>query len=426
MIKKISITILLLIALNGFAQKSNSSPYSFFGIGENVETLSVEQIGMGGAGVSFQDNYHLNFSNPASLASLQYTVYTVAGTINNLTVKDNVESEKASNTKLSYLTVGVPISKNSGLFFGLKPKSSVGYSLLKNTLDNEDEIIDATLLEGSGGVNSVFLGVGKKIAKGFNIGLKGEYTFGNIENAVTNQLADISLATKYKTKSTANGFNLHLGAQYQKQFKNELNLNLGIALEFENELDVDGNEYIYTLNTATGVSKDTISSSNIKGIVKSPLKTTIGVGLGKANKWFASVDYSFQDALEFTGGYFDLFNNVQYENSNKLAVGGFYIPKFNSISSYWNRVVYRAGLKIEKTGLKVSSQQSLSQFTSIDDFGISFGVGLPIGNQLSNINVAFELGKRGNTDNGIVQENYFNLRLGLSLNDKWFRKRKID
>ena len=62
---------------------------------------------------------------------------------------------------------------------------------------------------------------------------------------------------------------------------------------------------------------------------------------------------------------------------------------------------------------------------SINEFGISFGVGLPINKELSNINLGFEFGKRGTTNNGLVQENYINFRLSLSLNDKWFKKIQI-
>jgi hypothetical protein len=51
---------------------------------------------------------------------------------------------------------------------------------------------------------------------------------------------------------------------------------------------------------------------------------------------------------------------------------------------------------------------------------------LPLGNRLSNVNVGFEYGKKGTTSNGLLEENYFNFRLSLSLNDIWFRKRKID
>ena len=122
-------------------------------------------------------------------------------------------------------------------------------------------------------------------------------------------------------------------------------------------------------------------------------------------------------------------SSFQYEDSNRFSLGGFYLPKINSISSYWKRVTYRAGLRFEKVGLAIDGSGSGTNFTSINDFGMSFGLGLPL-KQLSNVNLGFEYGKRGTTSNNLIQENYFNFRLSLSLTasgaQSWFVKRKID
>ena len=96
----------------------------------------------------------------------------------------------------------------------------------------------------------------------------------------------------------------------------------------------------------------------------------------------------------------------------------------NSISSYWDRVTYRAGLRFEDTGLLVKAG---NDFTKVKDFGINVGLGLPLPRQLSNVNIGFEYGQKGTTNNSLVKENYFNIRMSLSLNDiKWFKKTRID
>ena len=58
--------------------------------------------------------------------------------------------------------------------------------------------------------------------------------------------------------------------------------------------------------------------------------------------------------------------------------------------------------------------------------GITLGIGMPITGSFSNINFGFEIGKKGTTTSGLVQENYANLSVGMSLNDKWFVKRKFN
>ena len=46
---------------------------------------------------------------------------------------------------------------------------------------------------------------------------------------------------------------------------------------------------------------------------------------------------------------------------------------------------HRAGVRYEKTGLVINDE-------SKNEFGISFGVGLPLGNRISSANFGFEIG----------------------------------
>jgi hypothetical protein len=61
----------------------------------------------------------------------------------------------------------------------------------------------------------------------------------------------------------------------------------------------------------------------------------------------------------------------------------------------------------------------------LTETGITFGLGLPLAG-LSNANVGIEISKRGQKDAGLVQETIVALRVGLSLNDIWFIKRKYN
>jgi hypothetical protein len=110
---------------------------------------------------------------------------------------------------------------------------------------------------------------------------------------------------------------------------------------------------------------------------------------------------------------------VSYQKYQKISLGGYYIPNYNSFTSYAKRLVYRGGFKYEKTGLVFNSQ-------SINDIGLTLGVGFPVTGSFSNVNLGFELGKKGTTSANLVQENYANFSISLSLNDRWFEKRKFN
>ncbi|MFZ2284181.1 MAG: hypothetical protein WAV86_09920 [Lutibacter sp.] len=426
MIKKIIVVITLFVSIVSFSQKNNTSAYSFFGIGDKNNSSTVEQLSMGGVGVSFTDSYHLNLLNPAANASLRFTTYAMAIENLNSTVKDGNDEQSAAATYLSYLALGFPIGEKAGMTIGLLPNSSVGYSLISNEYDANNNLLEVSQYIGDGGTNKVFLSVGYQPFKNLSVGLQGNYIFGKIENSILNQVKDASLATKYQTTSNIEGLTLNAGFQYKRKVNDKMDFLFGGNFDFNNEIEATGNEYLYSVSLGTFESpRDTILSTESTGFLKSPLKTTLGIGLGRENKWYAGVDYSFQNALELSGGVFNNYSKIDYDNYSKIAAGGFYTPKFNSITSYWERVTYRAGVKFENTGLLVDASGNGNDFTAIDDFGISFGVGLPMSKQLSNLNIGFEIGKRGQTAKGLVQENYVNFRLGLSLNDKWFKKLEI-
>jgi len=104
-------------------------------------------------------------------------------------------------------------------------------------------------------------------------------------------------------------------------------------------------------------------------------------------------------------------------NSWRLTVGGEFIPDHTNISSLFKRITYRAGLKYNQSYLNFGG-------TKINEFGISFGFGFPMKKSKTGIDLGFEIGRRGTTVNNLIQENYLNVFLGVSIQEHWFHKRK--
>jgi len=162
---------------------------------------------------------------------------------------------------------------------------------------------------------------------------------------------------------------------------------------------------------------DVLDEQNSVVELKFPSKISLSAGIGESQKWLIAGKVAYQKTSGQANSYND-YQNVGYGKFGSVSVGGYYIPNYNSFTSYAKRVVYRGGLKFEKTGLVVNGE-------SIDDRGLTLGLGLPITGTISNVNIGFEIGKRGTTASGLVQENYANISVGFSLNDKWFVQRKF-
>jgi hypothetical protein len=416
MIKKIILGGCLLFSIVSIAQEGTSSPYSFFGIGDVRYKGTAEMRSMSGIGVE-QDSIHLNLDNPASFANLKLTVLSLGGGYATTTLKNATQSASTQRATLDYLAVGLPMGK-LGFGFGLIPYSSVGYKVESITADANQ---NSRRFDGRGGLNKVFLGVGYKFTPSLSLGADLHYNFGKIETSSLEFTSLIPVGTRELNSAVLSGFNFNVGLMYQTKMNTKLNIYTSLNYSFENTLTSDNISNIATVlidgefNTSV---VDAAADVLAKGSMITPSKLTFGLGFGESKKWLLGAQYSTRDAADFRNTY-NSFSNVSFEKYQKISLGGYYIPNYNSFTSYAKRLVYRGGLKFEKTGLMVNAE-------SINDIGLTLGLGFPVTGSFSNVNLGFELGKKGTTTANLVQENYANFSISLSLNDKWFEKRKFN
>lgn len=437
MIKKLVLVFIAVFAINSYGQEGTASPYSFYGIGSLKFKGTVENRSMGGLSI-YTDSIHVNLRNPASYAGKNLDMlggesrpikFTVGGTYSDVKLKSNSGSAKASSTTFDYLALSIPMGK-FGFGFGLLPYTSVGYKL-ESLDDNYTDGRISNRFKGEGGLNKAFLGFGYQITDKLSVGIDAQYNFGNIQNSnIAFAYDDDGNPTQYQTRennrSDLSGLNVNLGLSYKTMINSDLELVTGATYTPQSNLSSKNERSISAIivsSTGTEAVVNTIETDlESLGLLETdlvlPSKFSIGAGIGKPRKWFVGIESEYQTTSNFSN---DLYTStaVKYENAASVSIGGFYIPQYNSFTSYLKRAVYRAGLHYENTGLNIENE-------SINEFGISFGVGLPVGSFFSNANLGLELGKRGTTNSNLIQENFINFQISLSLNDRWFQKRKYD
>lgn len=415
MIKKLFLALSLLTTMVVSAQEGTSSPYSFYGLGDVKFKGTHDVRAMGGLSL-VHDSIHLNLLNPATYSRLKITNFSVGATSTFNNLSNEQRRETAQRTSLDYLAVGLPLGKKFGATFGVMPFSAIGYKIQNQTAD-----FRTSRNTGEGGINKAFAGVAYNFSDNLSFGLDIQYNFGTIETESVLFLQDVILGSRERNESRITGVSTNFAVLYSRQISDKLSLSTTIGYSPESKLNSDNTRNIATItylisgNESVSDSQD-IAVNDTKLVV--PTKYTFGTGIGMDKKWFVGLEYVFQENSKM-GNRFDDIENTTFENSNKFILGGFFIPKYNSFTSYWSRVNYRAGLRYENTGLIINSK-------AINDYGINFGLGLPVGGRFSNINVGFEYGKKGTIYNNLIEENYFNISIGLSLNDLWFEKRKYD
>ena len=401
-----------------FSQSGSLSPYSFYGIGENTFKGTMENRSMGGLNV-YSDSIHLNLTNPAAYTELELVNYSVGIDYSNISLKTETSNEKVTTASINYLAVAIP-TKRLVFGFGLIPKTSVGYLLESKDDSKIPNQVDR--YEGDGGVNTAFLSFGFKVFKKIRLGISANYDFGSLEHSNSRFLDGVELYTRVQSNSSLSGVSFNYSILFKEKISNDLTLHATYIINPTSKLSSNNTQTLFTIPGLGGYGGDSeeidLAALKLdKTKISIPSSNSFGLGIGKETKWFMGFDYTLTSGGGLENKLFNL-EDVEYKKGSKIAFGGFYIPNYNSFTSYFSRIVYRAGIRIEKTGLNIQNQ-------SINEYGINFGFGLPF-QAFQNINLGFEVGKRGTVNGGLVQENFASVRLGITLNDRWFVKNKYN
>ncbi len=421
MIKKLSVALILLFSITSFAQQGTSSPYSFYGIGDIRFRGTVENRLMGGVSI-FPDSLHINIMNPASYSSLKMSTYTAGGTAKYSKFNSFSGNEKAQRVTLDYVAVAIPFKK-FGFGFGLIPYSSVGYRIRNesNAVINSETITTTKRYEGTGGLNKVFLGFGYRINDNLSVGGDFSYDFGRIETRNIQKISDLEFGTQEFNTSELSGVTVNLSAIYRRKLNSKLDVFGSLIYTPESKLQSKNSRVISSVLYSDFFDPqdvdqlDEIKNSNT---ITLPSKITFGVGIGQSKKWMLGSELTFQQGSKF-GNRTDDIANVIYRDVVKYSLGGYFIPNYSSFSNYLKKITYRGGVRYENTGMTINNQ-------NLKEYAVSLGLGLPLGGVFSNANIGVEFGKRGTSRALLIEENYTNVLLSLSLNDRWFIRRKYD
>jgi len=408
MIKRLFTLTAIFFTLIATAQEKTSSPYSYFGIGLPEFNGMAENRSMQGLSID-ADSTRLNLQNPAALGKLQLTTFSIGATQSLNTLKNAQDKENIRNTNFDYIGIGIPTGKlNFGL--GVIPETSMGYRL-------QDQGEDFTSqFSGRGGLNRIFLSAGYKVNKNFLVGIEADYKYGNVQNENILYQEDIQYGTREKNRSDLSGFSFRLAAHYQAKLSKKINLHSSVNYRPKTKLTSENHRSIATIQqNGTVVNELDVDLANTNFYLPADLR--VGVGIGQHQKWMAGLEYQNIGKTTYTNTSFSQ-ENISHKASHIYRIGGYYIPQYNDITNYFNRITFRAGLRYQETGMTINQQD-------IDEFGISFGLGLPAGRFMSSINLGAEYGQRGTTAAGLVKEEFVNIFIGISLNDKWFIQRRF-
>ena len=438
-------------------QAQINSPFSRYGVGNEVyNSQNASNQGMGGLTAAYTPlmngafGQSINFNNPASYGGIYMTTFDIGLNLTNSILKRNTPAGKEKSTYLvpNYIVVGVPVNKAKkiGFAFGLRPLTQINYSV--NNYEFSESIGDSIYsnFKGEGGINQVFLGVGKSW-KYLSIGMNTGYNLGRkkidiVKAVLYNSDSSYFYQSLSSTNTSFGGVFLNLGIQGEfplssktdavTKDKTEYSLSYGGTYTLDQRLS-GKQDILRSTGTFTSLQETAVDTAlfqkDIAGKVELPSVLTAGIALhkkittvrGTYDQWVLGIELNqsnWKDGYRFYGA------TDQVRNTTMMRVGAQLCPNPFAFDSYWSSVTYRFGLYTGNDYIHLNNN-------NLKVNGLTMGLGLPIRKyrsydyQFTLLNIALQMGQRNGASSNF-KENFVQFTVGYSLSDVWFNKRKYD
>ncbi|MBR1462612.1 MAG: hypothetical protein IJ604_04435 [Prevotella sp.] len=416
------------IALTTSAQSGTNSPYSQYGLGVLSDQTSGFNRGMNGLGLGFRQGNQVNFINPASYSSIDSLTFIfdagVSGQITNF--NENGVKKNAKNADFEYVVAGFRLRKHVGVSFGILPFTNVGYSFSSTGTLNEDRtVIYSNTYSGEGGVHQAYLGMGWEPVRNFSIGANFAYLWGNYERKVTNAYSETTAKTLDKVYNlSVNDYRLDFGAQYSLKLDKKNMVTVGATFSPGHRMSADPECLIIS---SVSSLKDTTAYS-VKDGVELPTMISAGFVFDHNNQLKLGVDYSLQKWGSTSFPVYGVENNAPvyklssdyFMDRHKITLGGEYC-KGGMMRRFLDRIHYRAGVSYATPYVKINGMDGPKELS------VSAGFGIPIMNGYNNrsfLNISGQWVHQGGK--GMITENTFRINIGMTFNERWFKKWQVD
>lgn len=428
-------------------QQGSGSPYSAYGFGEPSATVPMAQAMMGGLGAAVIDPASTVVSNPASYPMLFRSVFEVGLGVRNSQLSTATTTRTGRNTDFHGLSLGIPFGNGRwGLGMAVRPVSKVDYRLTETNAIPGNTNQATFIYTGDGGLDQALLGAGlvvsqkrdslangHRISVGANVG----YLFGRIESArnATFPSGQGFYATRAISTMIIRDPTADLGVQYQgdlreRRTKDERGLFFlaGLSAELPVNVRTRRTDVVNTYGFNSGGLEVPLDTAYFTGEATGHWGLPLGLSAGFTvfnDLWTVGVEYKQRawSQLKVSDPVFAPSGTLA--NSSAFIVGASYRPSNEILGSLWQRVVYRAGVRLENEYLQVGN-------TQLQGRSVSLGLSVPLlaGTTRSRFNVGCELGDRGTREAGLLRERSATLLLGVTITpdvrEGWFRKRRID
>lgn len=435
-------------AITASAQNGINSPYSRYGFGIQSERALGFNKGMGGVAQGFRNGKQINIANPASYSAVDSlsSLFDLGLSIYNGNYKMGGLQQNAKNSSFDYFAYQFKAAKNVGMTVGIMPVTNINYDFSSSTetLTNNEDVTSAYRFAGNGGLREVMLGAGWKPFKPISIGLNVSYLWGDYEHSMSMAFSESSAYSMYrKYNADISTYNLQAGIQLIQPLGKNDGIVIGGTYTYGHDLHNIAYRSTQTLN---GSAVEAASVDSIKNAFQLPHSFAVGVTYYHSNKFRIGADFELQkwsnclfpdQSTGFDNAHNDIYRSTkgQLNDKTKFSLGFDYTP--NSLGrNYFNRCTYKMGAFYSRSYANADPTNSIS--AKPYELGVSAGMTLPMESrwlwrnhpslnfsvQWVHTNIPYM--STATLKQSALTENYLKFCVGLSFNERWFYKYKVE
>ena len=413
---------LLLTMVTGMAiaQNNTNSPYTRYGYGDLSDQSFGNRKAMGGIAFGLRDGAQINPLNPASYTAIDSLTFLFEGgvSLQNMNISGSGVKLNAKNSSFDYLAMQFRLHPRIAMSIGLLPFSNVGYSVSDSKVDNG--VSQTRSFTGDGGLHQLYGGIGVKVLKNLSLGVNASYFWGDITRTRTIIYPATSESYSYIQQMgvSISDYKLDFGTQYTLDFNKKHSMTIGAVFSPKHKLNND-----YTVTTQVS----TTNSNNLDATLELPNTFGVGFTYNYDKRLTVGADYSLQQWSKTKFGVNtsddavreDFNETYTYCNRHKVSVGAEYIPNLMG-RSYLSHIKYRLGAYYTTPYYKIGGKEATREY------GVTAGFGLPVPRSRSILSISGQFVRISGQESAFVNENIFRVSIGLTFNERWFFKRRVE
>jgi len=424
-----------------------NSPYSRYGFGTMTDRAMGFNKGMGGVALGFHNGKQINTSNPASYAYVDSlsALFDLGFSIQHANHKMGNLQQNAQNASFDYFAFQFRGAKNLGVTLAVLPLTHINYSFSssKEVLKENENYSSNYAFSGEGGVHKAVLGLGWRPFKPLAIGVNGAFIWGDYTHNMNMQFNESSVYNlQRKYNANINTYSVDFGLQYDMKFTKKDALTLGLTYGLGHKINNKAYRQTNTLNSSTTIAQ---TVDTIRDAFELPHSFGVGLTYSHSDKLRIGADFIMeqwgkakfpsQDMNTSSGSTTPYQSSTNQLNDMwKLAAGLDYCPNRES-SKFFSHNIYRVGAFYSHSYAKADITNTISDKPY--ELGVSAGIGIPITNKniwhnspclnisAQWVHTVVPYLSASTMQKATLRENYFRLSIGLTFNERWFYKWKV-